>query len=148
MIHGLALLTILLSGGPTADGCTGFYDSFGSGCPGSGGIAPTLKGLGCPVPGELTTLAVHDHAPGRPAFLLIGAGHTSLPFTPWCTLQVTDLYSPPLIPLPLSATGDTRILGRVPQLPAPEVFLQLIILDAEAPGGFAATNPIEMNIGI
>ena len=129
-------------------GCGGFFDAYGSGCAGTGGLTPTLAGVGCPVEGQETTLVIDQHKPGAVAFLVLGMGHFWVPINPFCNIQVSDFYSAPLYPVALSPTGRTEFKAVVPQIAAPEIYLQVVVLDPAAKGGLAASNGLEMNVGL
>lgn len=133
--------------GAASAGCPGFFDPYGDGCPTAGGPAPLLIGVGCPIQNAASQLIVRGHPPGAPAFLVVGAGHAGLPVNPWCILQVTDLYPPFLVPINLSGGADTTIPIFIPTLPAPEVYVQIVLLDMGTKGGVAATRALEINVG-
>lgn len=127
----------------------GDISSYGSGCPGTGGIAPTLAFVGCATPGGSVTITVDRGLGGSTAFLMLGFDAITAPIFGGCTLLVEP--TPFLVALPLSGLGPG--LGKI-QLPATlavptplvSVFAQAFVVDPGASHGWSTTPGIEFAI--
>ena len=129
--------------------CDASFESFGSGCEGSGGFVPTLVGKGCPAPGQAVSLLIGDALGGAPALLLFGTG-TGVAGVKGCDVQVT-----PLLPLSFlfalpgagPGGGSVTLSGTVPPFtPALDLYLQVLVADPGSAGGAAGTNPLHMHV--
>ncbi len=130
-----------------AGGCPGFFAPYGVDCPGTGGVAPTLAGAGCPSPGETIQVSLSGAAPNRTSFTLIGLGQGVLPVTPGCSLQNAPVL-PQVVTLPTGASGGWTLPANLPPtLTTPaDVYLQTLIDDPLAPFGAAATRPVQLHL--
>ncbi|MFM1872849.1 MAG: hypothetical protein RL398_2271 [Planctomycetota bacterium] len=130
--------------GNCAHGC-----AFGAGCVGSGGYTPTLLSVGCPSPGGSAMLLVGQGLGGSLGLVGIGVGNAPLPF-PGCTLSIGPLLgTSPLAVLVGSGNGHgvtSYILQFPTNLPPVSLTAQGLILDPAAAAGFAATNPITLEV--
>lgn len=130
-------------------GCEGGFESFGFGCPGTGGLVPVLEGAGCPDAGGTVTITASNGPPGALSALFLGLpGGPNLPVGDSCTLQVGFL-TPIVIVLPLNAQGGFKIMTQIPLDATPGLLnLQLLISDPGAGfTGLSGTNPVLMQIG-
>ena len=130
--------------------CTGFTATYGQGCAGSGGITPTLNGVGCPSPGETLTLSVQGGSGGASGVLAFGTGTSALDLVPGCGAQILPLipFSLPFV-LDGSGPGEGQALIPLdvpPGLPIVDVYAQAAVLDAGAPSLLALTNPLNIHV--
>jgi len=126
--------------------CDGYVVGYGVGCPGTGGLVPSLEASGCPAPGEAVSLTVGDALGGAPALMLVGLGTDVLPVGASCDVQVAPL-SGLSIPLAVPAGGSLSLLGTLPaSTPVVDVFLQVLVGDGGAPGGLASTPPVQLHV--
>jgi hypothetical protein len=139
---------LTLTAGPTDCASAGHY---GAGTPGSGGFLPRIYSTGgAPHTGSLTFAVTGEQMlGGTTAFLLAGLTSTSVPFAG--TTLLVDLNAGGLI-LPFATSGLGAGVGQV-QVPLPlledpimhglNVFLQWIVIDAGAGGGFSASRGLQ-----
>jgi len=122
--------------------CSGGYTPYAVGCPGAGGVAPTLTGLGCPAPGQPVGLAVADGPPDALGVFAFGLGTGALPLTPGCAASIAPLTSL-LVPFAVDGTGAFVAPLFVPPgfLPA-TVNAQAAFLDPGAPSGLVVSNAL------
>ena len=119
--------------------------SYGAGCPGSGGIVPSLS-LSSPIPGFSVTLAIENGLGGALAVVFVG-GVADHPIC-GCTLLVRP--GPLVLFLPLTGSGagggTASFDYHVPATVTPgTISLQAFIVDAGAPCGFSSTNALLVN---
>lgn len=131
----------------TPAACAGSAVSYGSGCPGTGGIVPTHGLLGCPTEGNGVTFTLRDAAGDSLAILAFGAGRGNAPIIPGCELLVQPVVSS-IGGLPVSfgrvGGGMLDLPFVVPALPfSVTLTTQFFVLDSGAPRGVAATNGVE-----
>jgi outer membrane protein assembly factor BamB len=129
--------------------CAGYFAPYGTARAGSGGLAPTLTGSGCPTGGETITLTVAGGLGGAAGFLFLGTG-TGVQAVHGCDLQVLPLL-PLSIPLALSGSGagnGTVALPAAlpPVLPVVDLYLQALFADPGAAGGVSGTSPVQLHI--
>ncbi|MHC5210320.1 MAG: hypothetical protein ACYTG2_06355 [Planctomycetota bacterium] len=125
--------------------CSGGYTVYGSGCPGSGGVTPTLGGVSCPTPGETFALVVGGALPGAPGGLFVGSGSGILQVKPNCQLQVLPLALD-YIPLPVDAGGGLFLPVRLgPGTPPFTANVQYLVADPCAGFGLASSNPLQID---
>src|SRR5690606_33040374 len=125
---------------------------FGSGCPGSGGLVPSLDAdlLACVLkPGDAFTLAIEGGLGGETALLVFGAAKASIP-TGACTLLVAPLVGP-LLSIPLGGSGPGKgnaiLPVTVPSAAAGATFRrQALATDPNAPFGYTATNGLLIQV--
>lgn len=129
--------------------CDASFESYGTGCEGSGGFVPTLVGKGCPGPGQAVSLLIGDALGGAPALLLFGTG-TGTQGVKGCDVQVA-----PLLPLSFlfalpgagPGGGSVTLSGTVPaSTPVLDLYLQVLVADPGSAGGAAGTNPLHMHV--
>lgn len=133
------------------DPCEGLATSYGSGCPGTGGITPTLSLDGCPGPGESILIRVQDAVPGTIAILMVGFQQANLPLNDGCTLLVSSLVTPfPVMViggLPGAGNGQGTLPGSIaPGTPPTQVFMQAWVKDAAGSKGYVASNALDVMI--
>lgn len=129
----------------------GFY---GTGCPGTGGAIPKLAITGDASPGGTITVAILDGVGGSMAFLFLGSQQAAIPMGFGCRLNVAPVLAGPLGPLPLfpigasgPGAGSLSFPAVIPPgVPPVKVTAQAFVQDAGAPGGFANTNGVQLDI--
>ncbi|MFG0316490.1 MAG: DUF6923 family protein [Planctomycetota bacterium JB042] len=124
--------------------------NYGVGCPGSGGVTPTLDMHGCPAVGQTIELALEGGLGGSQALTLLGLAKSETAIGGGCTAWITSVL-PASFVLPLSpgGPGDGAFsIGAT--LPASasgaKLNLQSFVLDPATPLGFTATNGVEMEV--
>lgn len=119
---------------------------YGTACLGSGGFAPELELVGCPVEGLTVEFDVTNGLGGRPALILLGlerAGGSS----PLCEAQVGSVFA--RLSVTLTGAGPGQGAGRVTYaLPAStprgtRVTAQVMVRDEGVPGDVAASDALE-----
>ena len=134
----------------SGSGCAGGATSFGAGCPGSGGITPTLTLSGCPEPTNAVSLDIAQGLGGSTAIVLIGSTTASVPVGFGCTLNVGSLL--PVVPsVPLGGAGFGNGSTSLPFIVPPSAFgatahVQAFVLDAGVPLGASATAGLTIQI--
>lgn len=128
-----------------------FYATAGTGCVGVGGFVPVLSGVGTPNPGQNTSIVVTNARGGASALLLFGLGNGVLALSPNCALKNAPLVLPLALPLTLGGVGPgagtLSLPGSIPANSTTiDVYLQLLVADAGAPGGIASTNALRLHI--
>ncbi len=122
--------------------------SYGTGCPGTGGLVPQLDALGCATPGSGVLLHLHDALPGAQALLFLGLAPADTPVGGGCAF----LVAPPMISVAFTvqgtiAPGEAYFGGGVPLSTQPlDVFLQTFLIDAGGALGFSATKGLKLPI--
>ena len=118
-------------------------DSYGFGCPGSGGFVPLLAFDGCAVPDAAVELSIASGLGGADAFLAIGLQATAAPLGGGCTL---DVAAPFLLVGPIALTGVAAGEGEVsipflmpPTVSSLDVKLQAFVIDPAVAIGFSST---------
>ena len=144
-------MAVLDAGAATIfSGCDATALAYGSGCVGSGGAVPSLRLLGCPVPGAQVTLTSESLLGGGFGLVFFGTDEANLHLFGGCALLVT-----PLLPtvLPVVATGAGAGEGRVdiPAVipadhPSATYTAQAFYLDAGSPFGISSTNGLRVEI--
>lgn len=124
---------------------------YGQGCPGSGGIKPTLSVLGDATPGTAFGLWLQDALGGSMAMLLFGAQETSVPIgLSGCSLLVTPLFPfAPIVPIGGAGAGNgTFILAAtMPPSASGAVFTsQMLVADPLGLAGFSSTAGVEVTV--
>ncbi len=76
--------------------CGGSIEPYGAGCPGTGGLVPSLELSGCAEPGEVLQLEVSNALGGAPALLFVGLSAAALNVHGSCDLLV-DLTPPSIV---------------------------------------------------
>ena len=124
-----------------------FGESYGTGCPGTGGVVPGLRADGCPSSGTLE-LRIYDALGPSFGQLLFGAIEGSAPISGTCDLLVSPLL-PVTIPFDLAGfgpgAGEFVLTTTIPPtLPAATLTMQAAIFDPFGAPGFAVTNGLEL----
>ncbi|MCA8952899.1 MAG: VCBS repeat-containing protein [Planctomycetes bacterium] len=104
--------------------------SFGTGCPGQGGIVPQIGALGLPRLGTQFSVQVTQARPLAPAFLAAGLGYNPLALGGGCTFYV-DLLIGTLLRF-TDASGQALSAEFVPNAPALlglDIFYQWAVFD-------------------
>jgi probable HAF family extracellular repeat protein len=138
--HGVARPYVL-----TPD-CPGGFTVYGTGCPGTGGVVPSLDGVACPAPGESFALRIDAALPGAMGGLMVGSGSGVIPVKPDCQLQVLPVVLGPLL---LRTDGDGGLFLPVrlgPGTPPFTTTLQYLVADPGAAYGIASTNALRIEV--
>lgn len=125
-LDGISLIKV---GSPTHGSepwALGPFTQYGEGCPGTGGVVPTLTPSGDTGPGGTITLDIAGGPAGAPAFLMVGVASSNLPVCVDCNLLVDPIL---FLPIVLSGSGTAQLTNG--DFPAP-IMIQLAVLD---PGG-------------
>ncbi|HZL99180.1 MAG TPA: DNRLRE domain-containing protein [Planctomycetota bacterium] len=136
-----------------ASGCAGGLAPYGAGLAGTGGLAPTLSGSGCPQPGGAFTLRLTGGLGGAGGALFVGLVPASIPFK-----GGSFLVGSPVLQLGLllggagGAPGGGSLLLPAslpadPLLQGLELRLQAALVDGGASGGIALTNGLRVLVG-
>lgn len=148
------VMSLLFSGiGADLRGCDYLtplcYQTYGAGCPGSGGFTPELGLTNCPVAGAGISINISKALGGANAVLFFGTMQSALPMGGGCFLNVQPLL-PLTIPLTLggfgAGNGATSVVGVVPAI-ASGLTLTAQVFVADPGGGFAgftASGGLEM----
>ena len=130
----------------TPDPCTGFFDVYGVGCAGTGGVTPALAGFGCPAGDATIQLDIQGGQAGALGGLVFGTGQGTLAVSPFCDLQVLPLAAP-IVPLVLDGEGSACLTFVVPAaLSGGDVFAQAGFLDLGAAGSFSSAPPVQIHV--
>lgn len=123
----------------------GFFQAYGSGCAGTGGVTPTLSGSGVPTPGQNVTITIGNGKANGAGILLLGTSQVSLP-SAGCTLLVGGALLP--INLTLNGAGTIALNGPIPLgTPANDTYWQWFGIDSGAGNGqYSASNGLRMRI--
>ncbi len=127
--------------------CAGGFQTYGSACPGTGGVAPAIDGTGCPKPLSAITIDMTQMLPGAPAILLLGSSNQVAAITPSCLLQVAPLL-PVAVPFTVPGSGSLSFGATLPNdTPVPfNLYLQALVGDPGAADGVASTNALWMSV--
>lgn len=132
--------------------CHGAFQPYGAGCPGSGGIVPTLDVYGCLGDGGTIVVRVLDAMTGTNAIGLFGLMPGAFPLGNGCTLLLDPPLASPNLFLPIFGTGGpgrgfaSLPLNVPPGLPPASFTLQAFLLDPGAMGSFASTNGVRIEV--
>ena len=123
--------------------------SYGAGCPGAGGIVPTLTVDGCTTAGSQISVTIAAGLGGSSALILMGAGQAALPIGGGCTLNLSPLIPIVVGPLPLGGAvagqGSLTLPAVIPSgAPAGSLTIQAFVADAANAAGFSNTNGVDM----
>ena len=122
------------------------FTTHGPGCPGVGGVVPTLSFDGCFAPKGKLSYSVTG-PPNTTAFVLVGVNVVATPLPNGCLLRVSPIL--PVIggPLALGAAGVTNDQVRVPATMSPGTHLVIQgWTSGVSAGEFALSNAVEMEI--
>jgi len=136
--------------------CGGTIETYGAGCPGSGGFVPAFSMSGCPSTGYDLVFEFSGGLGNSFASVFLGLGEGNLPLGGGCSLLVNPLLPGIISPLPLfgvgAGNGELTLPVTVPQaVPAIllPVTMQALVADPGAPSGtgFSATNGVKLTHG-
>lgn len=125
--------------------------SFGTGCPGSGGITPKLAFEGCAAPGVTATMKMTKGLGGASAILFVGSNTLPQPLPSGCEFLI-DPNGMLLFPVVLGGVGagDGSLIleGELPpSFPLVLLFAQAAILDPGASTlGFSLTGGLRVKV--
>ncbi len=127
------------------------FQSYGTGCPGSGSFIPTLTGSGTPNPGAQVTVAIANGLGGSTGVILFGLGNASAPIVPTCLLQIVPLVPGFAVGFPLigagAGGGAIAFPATVPaSLPPLDIYLQALIADPGVLSGFSSSAPLAVHV--
>ncbi len=131
-------------------GACGGVTVYGTGCPGSGGLTPSLSADGCPVAGGPLPLHVENGLGGSFGFFWVGASVSSIPLDGTCRLQSGLPIVVTLGPFPLVGSGPGNGEWHPsPIVPAPlpaglYAHLQAALVDPGGPAGYTVSNAIRI----
>jgi hypothetical protein len=118
---------------------------FGSACPGSGGASPALDVSPCPRRGRTVTLGLTHARPLALACLVVGIGRADVPLPNGCSWHVLSPVI--LFPTRIDTNGTWSLTTTIPSdAPVVRLTSQFFVADPGAPGGFAASNGLELPI--
>jgi hypothetical protein len=124
--------------------------TYGSGCPGTGGIVPAIGGNGLPQIGNPGFgINVQNGLPSSIALLAAGISSANIPVGP-CTVLVAPPWATLALPLDASGTGSTPLpIPNSPQLAGVLLYAQYLVIDPNGAFlGFASlSNGLEMLVG-
>lgn len=152
---GLAGGTFEHDGGFATGMCGSTFQSYGVGCPGSGGFVPELQISGCASAGDQEVFSIKNGLGGSVWFLMIGIGQGAAPIGGGCLLNIAAPFPGIIGPFPLPGAGPgngeiTFQLTVSPSLVSSIGFSathQMFIADPGNPLGFVATNGVEVTVG-
>lgn len=122
--------------------------TLGSGKSGTNG-APVLSAAHLPFLGAAESITISNGFPGAPAFLIVGANGTAIPFdlgmllvVPTLVLTLPALDATGTLTLPFVLPDDSLLCGK-------SVYFQAIVIDPGAPGYYhtAQTNMLKFTFG-
>lgn len=118
---------------------TGPWQDETHGLAGTGGVAPTLFGLGSLEPASVMKLQLAGAVPGSQTNLVIGLSHLGAPFHGGVMVPKPDVV---LFGLPVNAAGKLNLSGALPGgLPSSlPLHFQFWTADVGGPAGFSASN--------
>jgi len=122
------------------------FTEYGSGTPGTGGVAPHLTGSGTGTPGGLVTLSIASGKRSANGALFVGGVQASLPFAGGTFLVGAPFVQ---IPLALGPAGSAVVAGTVPADPnlyGIPVYAQYWCADPAAVKGKAGSNGLTFTI--
>ncbi|MBK9384931.1 MAG: hypothetical protein IPN34_08960 [Planctomycetes bacterium] len=128
------------TGGSLADAfVVRVHRGFGAGCGGSTGIAPRLVSAGDVLGGGTAQLWVGRGLAAAPGAYVLALAPAQLSLAPGCDLLVLPQE---LLPFALDARGDHRLRAQLPAGILGSLLVQVALIDATAPGGFALSNGV------
>jgi sugar lactone lactonase YvrE len=138
--------------------CSGRFEPYGSGTPGSGGFVPKFSAIFSPGPGQTIGLELKDFRGGAPAIMFVGSD--ALP-AGGMKFKGSDLLVNPGSPLFLilalalpgagAGNGDLTVQFTVPMEPALDglvLYHQVFAGDAGAASGVSASNGLKESFGM
>lgn len=138
--------------------CSGRYEMYGVGTPGSGGVVPQMRAIFSPCSGHTIALEFRDFVGGAPAMLFVGGaelapGAASIKGLP----LLVDPSAPPFLSIPLffpgtgPGTGDLTLQFDVPVmtgLDGLELYHQVFASDPGVPKGLSSSNGLKETFGL
>ncbi|MBL8897246.1 MAG: CRTAC1 family protein [Planctomycetes bacterium] len=131
----------------------------GAGCPGTGGLVPSLSSLQPPLLGAPLVIALAQAAPNTPAFFLAALNPVPvpLPLGNGCTLELDLATSFALLQTSTNLVGNALLPVAIPssrEFLGAEILLQGVVLDpqgAPLPGGgprLTLSNALALRLGV
>lgn len=146
----LSVTTGTISGyGLITEFTEGSISTYGAGCPGAGGLTPSLLMAGVPQLGQQVVLSLANALGGTTSVTLISAAQASVPIGGACTLLVQPPSLALVIPLGGSGpgAGSYFLPGIIPlSSPIGPVFFQAFVADPTTPVGLSASNGLRADI--
>lgn len=124
-----------------------WFEPYGAGLAGTGGLEPALAGTGNPFEGETVSIDASNGLAGATAWFLFGDQSDAAP-----AFGGTILVGGPgflAFPVTLDGTGAASVAIPIPANPSLAGFVlynQLAVLDAGAPSGVALSAGLEMHV--
>lgn len=126
--------------------CSGGFTVTGAGCSGTGGVTPSLSGIGCAEDGAAIGLEWSGGQPLAAGVLLLGSAAGSLPVTPSCSLSVGALF-PAVLPIGLDANGGGLLPAVLPAgLSNVSFTFQTLFADPGASFGVSGSNALRLTL--
>ncbi|MFG0320034.1 MAG: hypothetical protein ACF8XB_22370 [Planctomycetota bacterium JB042] len=135
--------------------CGGTIETYGTGCPGTGGFVPVFTMAGCPSNGDDIVFDVQSALGGSFFSIYLGLGEGSLPIGGGCNLLTNPLLPGIISPLPLLGAGagngslvlPVTVPSNVPSVVLP-VTLQALVSDPGSPSGtgISASNGVKLTL--
>jgi hypothetical protein len=141
---GFSTTTFQAASGTSTVFCiTRIHYGYGGGCPGTGGMVPNLVQTNDVTGGGSVSFAIGNAVANGIALYVVGARPSSVMLSNGCTLLTTPTI---LIPAGLSAKGRNTLATSFPPGLSLTAYVQAFVVDAGAPGGFAATNGTTLTV--
>lgn len=126
----------------------GYFETYGEGCIGSWGVAPTLTGKGPPSPGQTITIKMSGGLPFNQVMLFAATGQGFAPLPGECTWYLSGTILVGGLPIIVGLDGKQSLSFALPSGPANgDVYLQHFAID---PGGlndqYTASNGLRIHI--
>lgn len=116
-----------------------YFSIYGAGCSGSGGLVPTLQGLGVPHPGNNIILKVQSGLPNSAGTILLALAPGNTPIFGCTWWQSQFIVSTPTFPLDATGSFSLPIAMPAQMLPV-DLYFQAFLLDLGAPNGFLSST--------
>jgi len=132
--------------------CSGYFDGYGDGLAGTGGVAPRLSGVGCVLPGATVDLKVSSGLGGGIGLLAFGFAPISVPLFGGTLLAPPEATVTILLQGAPFAAGEgfttlPLTLPNIPTLTGTSIFAQGAVLDPGALQGISLTPGLQITIG-
>ncbi|MEM7308642.1 MAG: ELWxxDGT repeat protein [Planctomycetota bacterium] len=123
-------------------------ETFGAGCPGTGGLVPEIGVVGVPEVGGSFDLTLADGLSGAPALMLFGVDGAIGPIGGGCSLFLAGAFF--TVPLVTDLTGAASLtIAPTPAQAGTEVYFQYVVLDPAGAwlGLASSTGAVEVVVG-
>ncbi|MEM7308641.1 MAG: ELWxxDGT repeat protein [Planctomycetota bacterium] len=123
-------------------------ETFGAGCPGTGGLVPEIGVVGVPEVGGSFDLTLADGLSGAPALMLFGVDGAIGPIGGGCSLFLAGAFF--TVPLVTDLTGAASLtIAPTPAQAGTEVYFQYVVIDPAGAwlGLASSTGAVEVVVG-